>query len=129
MPSVSVEPSEWVIVVHRRVYVVIRCIEIAGQEYWRVVTGEEVRSQRRLVGYWGTFDEASTNAIAYVEQQLPPAWLATNTATFRSPGKMTPQKPPPEHSSEEPPWRSPRVIPRGVDTVWGDPRRRWRPGR
>lgn len=45
VPELVVEPSEWVVIVHRRVYAVIRCVVITGDEYWRVVTGEEDRSR------------------------------------------------------------------------------------
>lgn len=126
MPELTPEPSEWAVVVHRRVYAVIRCVAIDGVDYWRVVTGEDDRSRRRLVGYWGTFDEASHNALAFVERQLPSAWMATGTSSSRAPRAMTPQKPPPARSGDEPPWLGPRGIPRGVDTVWGAPRRRRR---
>lgn len=123
MPELTVEPSEWVVVIHRRVYVVIRRVTIGADEYWRVVTGDDERASRRLVGYWGSLEEASHNALAYVERQLPSAWMATGTATFHRPREMTPQKPPPGRSAAEPPWLGPRGIPSGVDTVWGAPRR------
>lgn len=123
MPELVVEPSEWVVIVHRRVYAVIRCVVIAGDEYWRVVTGDQDRAQRRLVGYWGSLDEASHNALAYVERQLPSAWMATGTATFTTPREMTPQKPPPVVVGDESPWHVPGRIPSGVDTVWEAPRR------
>lgn len=123
MPELTVEPSEWVVIVHRHVYVVIRCVVIAGVEYWRVVTGDDDRSRRRLVGYWGSLEEASHNALAFVEHQLPPAWMATGTATSHRPREMTPQKPPPGVAEAEPPWRGHGGVPRGVDTVWSAPRR------
>ena len=85
VPELNVEPSEWVVIIHRRVYVVIRRVTIGVEEYWRVVTGDEERASRKLVGYWGSLDEASHNALAYVEQQLPSAWMATGTSTFHAP--------------------------------------------
>lgn len=124
MPELRVDASEWVVVVHRTVYAVIRRVSIAGDDdYWRVVTGDDDRRRRRLVGYWGSFDEASHNAFAYVERQLPSAWLATGTATTAAPRAMTPQKRLPVRGSDEPPWLGPRGIPQGVDTVWGPPQR------
>lgn len=111
------DPTEWAVVIHRRTYVVIRRVELHGEDFWRVVTGEDDRSKRRLIGYWGTFEEATHNALAWVERQLPPAWLATGTSTFVRPREMTPQKPPPDRSVQT------SSIPRGVDTVWGAARR------
>ncbi|MFC7431631.1 MULTISPECIES: hypothetical protein [unclassified Agrococcus] len=124
MPELRPEPCEWAVIVHRRVYVVIRCVEIDGDDYWRVVTGEDDRAHRRLVGYWGSLEEASHNALAFVERQLPGAWMATGTSSSRTPRAMTPQKPPPAPAQQEPSWPGPRGIPHGVDTVWGAPRRR-----
>lgn len=121
------DASEWVVVVHRTVYAVIRRVTIAGDEdFWRVVTGEDDRAHRRLVGYWGSLEEASHNAFAYVERQLPSAWMATGTASSTAPRAMTPQKPLPGRSVDEPPWLGPRRIAAGVDTVWESPSRRRR---
>ena len=124
MPELRIDASEWIVVVHRKVYAVIRRVTIAGDDdFWRVVTGEDDRSQRRLIGYWSTLEEASHNAFAYVDRQLPSAWLATGTATTAAPRAMTPQKLPPGRGSDEPPWLGPRGIPQGIDTVWGPLRR------
>lgn len=124
MPALRVDASEWVVVVHRTVYAVIRRVTIAGDvDFWRVVTGDDDRSRRRLIGYWGSLEEASHNAIAHVERQLPSAWMATGTATTSAPRPMTPQKPLPARGLDQPPWLGHRGIPQGVDTVWGRPPR------
>lgn len=124
MPALRVDASEWVVVVHRQVYAVIRRVTIAADDdFWRVVTGEDDRAQRRLIGYWGSLEDASHNAFAYVERQLPSAWMATGTATSTAPRPMTPQKPIPGRRAAEPPWLGPRGITAGIDTVWESPRR------
>ncbi|GAA2176236.1 hypothetical protein GCM10009846_29220 [Agrococcus versicolor] len=123
MPELSVEPSEWVVMVHRRAYAVIRRVTIAGDDgFWRVVTGEDDRSRRRLIGYWGSLEEAAHNALAYVEHRLPSAWMATGTSTSVVPRAATPQRPLPGRSPGEP-GIGPGTIPRGLDTVWGPSRR------
>ncbi|QCR19160.1 hypothetical protein [Agrococcus sp. SGAir0287] len=129
MPELRVHASEWIVVVHRITYAVIRRVTIGGDDdFWRVVTGEDDRSRRRLVGYWGTFEEASHNALAFVEQQLPGAWMATGTSTSHERRAMTPQKPLPARDVDRAPWTGWRTIPRGVDTVWETPHRRRRDG-
>jgi hypothetical protein len=124
VPELSVEPSEWVVLVHRRAYAVIRRVTIAGDDdFWRVVTGEDDRSRRRLIGYWGSLEEAAHNALAYVEHRLPSAWMATGTATSLVPRSATPQKPLPGRSPHEPAKAGAPGVPRGLDTVWGPSRR------
>lgn len=101
--DLSAVAVEWV-VPHPQVQgaagAIIRLVSIDRQPYWRVVTGERDRSQRSLIGYWGSLEEAEHNAIAWWERKLPHL-LAEGGSRFREPRQLTPQKPPPGASGHE----------------------------
>ena len=62
--AVEIEPGEWHMIstVDGSRYGVIRMLELAGERGYRVVTGDEDRARRRLIGYFRTLRGASLAA-------------------------------------------------------------------
>lgn len=62
--AVEVEPGEWHMVstVDGTRYGIIRLLEVAGERGYRVVTGDDDRSRRRLIGYYRTLRAAALAA-------------------------------------------------------------------
>ncbi|TQO23773.1 hypothetical protein FB385_2634 [Paramicrobacterium agarici] len=63
--------------------------------YFRAVTYSPNASERELIGYWGSLEEAIQNVHHVELSKMPAAWLATGGSSFREIPPSTPQKPPP----------------------------------
>lgn len=67
------------------------------EPYYRAVSPESDRSQRRLIGYWAPIDHAHDGALALYEQLSGESLSGGGRAPTR---QLVPQKPPP---GERPP--------------------------
>ncbi|QPZ39687.1 hypothetical protein [Paramicrobacterium chengjingii] len=99
MSHPAAAPVEWVIKSAREDNPIayVRMLHLGPQHelYFRAVTYSPHHDQRRLLGYWGSLEEAIRN-IHHIElSKLPAAWLATGGATTKEIPASTPQKPPP----------------------------------
>ncbi|MCW4458203.1 hypothetical protein [Microbacterium sp. MPKO10] len=99
MQHPAAAPVEWVIKSVRKDYpaAVVKMLHLGPKHdvYFRAVTYSPHPDQRRLIGYWGSLDEAVRNVQHWEMSKLPPAWLATGGSTIREMPPATPQKPPP----------------------------------
>ncbi len=102
MPDLSnvTTPVEWVVThaAAKGPIAVVRRLRLgrARDVYFRAVTWHADPSERSLVGYWGSAEEAVQNIYGLYERSLPPQFLMTGGGTTRAPLPLTAPKPPPE---------------------------------
>lgn len=92
----TLRPIEWDVLhpLDGRPIAVVRLVALGPRRepYYRAVSPEPDRPQRRLVGYWGSLDEAHDGVLALYEH-LSNRALAGGDAPPSRP--LVPQKPPP----------------------------------
>lgn len=81
------------------VVAIVRLVELGRrrEHYYRAVTANPDRSQRRLIGYWGSADDAHDGVLALYEHGTGRSLSGGDTKPSRA---LVPQKPPPP---DEPP--------------------------
>lgn len=92
----TIRPAEWDVLhpLDGRPIAVVRLVLLgpAREPYYRAVTPEDDRSQRRLIGYWSSVDHAHDGVLALYER----ASGRSTSGGGREPARpLVPQKPPP----------------------------------
>lgn len=74
---------------------IVRLVRLGSraEPYFRAVTPEADRSQRRLIGYWGSAEEAARGVLALYERATGRA--LSGGGNRPSTMQLVPQKPPP----------------------------------
>lgn len=93
----TMRPIEWDVLhpLNGQPLAIVRLVYLGPRRepYYRAVTANPDRAQRKLVGYWGTLDDAHTGCLALYEQASGESVAGGNT----KPHMQAPaQKPPPE---------------------------------
>lgn len=71
---------------------IVRLLHLDGEPYYRAVTANPIREMRKLVGYWGSAQEAHDGVLAILELASGRSITGGNQAPNLRP---VPQKPPP----------------------------------
>lgn len=92
----TIRPAEWDVLhpLDGRPVAVVRLVLLGPtrEPYYRAVTPEDDRSQRRLIGYWSSVDHAHDGVLALFER----ASGRSTSGGGREPARpLVPQKPPP----------------------------------
>lgn len=75
---------------------IVRLIHLEGEPYYRAVTANPDRAQRKLVGYWGSAQDAHDGVLAILEAASRRSITGGNQAPSMP---LVPQKPPPGNRS------------------------------
>ena len=93
----TIRPTEWGVLhpLDGSPLAVIRVVWLGPmrEPYYRVVSANPDRSQRKLAGYWSNLDEAHTAALALYEQATG---RAIGAGDQKPKLRVPPQKPPPD---------------------------------
>lgn len=91
----TLRPIEWDVLhpLDGQPLAIIRLVWIEGEPFYRAVSANPDREQRKLIGYWGDLDTAHHACLALWEQATGRAISGGN----QKPGMTVPaQKPPPK---------------------------------
>lgn len=92
----TLRPAEWDVLhpLDGHAIAIVRLVQLGPRRepYYRAVTPELERSQRRLIGYWGGIDEAHEGVLALYEHASGRSLAGGDRPPSRP---LVPQKPPP----------------------------------
>lgn len=92
----AMRPVEWEVrtPLDGLVVAIVREVELGRrhEHYYRAVTANPDRSQRKLIGYWGSPSDAHDGVLALYEHGTGRSLLGGDTRPSRP---LVPQKPPP----------------------------------